>query len=73
MARNGHIITGLSGWIHGSGVGELTDVGCSRFTGSAYMKILDEVFLPSVKAMVFPDLEPSYIIQDNIPINTSSV
>ncbi|XP_076047432.1 uncharacterized protein LOC143028967 [Oratosquilla oratoria] len=32
--RSGRLTAGLFGWMHASGVGELTDVGPGRFTGS---------------------------------------
>lgn len=44
-----------------------------RFTGYAKVEILDEVFLPSARVVVFPELEPFYLVQDNSPIHTSSV
>lgn len=49
------------------------DVGPGRFMRSAYVEILGRVFLTLVMAMVFSELKPFYLIQDNSPINTSSV
>lgn len=51
-------------------VGDLMGVRLSRFTGSAYVEIPDEVFLPSARAMCSPS---GAISQDNSPIHTSSV
>lgn len=44
-----------------------------RFTGYTYVEILDEIFLSSVKAMVFPDPKPFYLVQDDSSIHTSSL
>lgn len=50
----------------------LTDVH-SRFTESDHVEVLDEVFLPSVMAMVFPEPEPLNFVQDSSPIHTNRV
>ncbi|KAK3888414.1 hypothetical protein Pcinc_007542 [Petrolisthes cinctipes] len=71
--RSGRISAGLFGWISGAGVGELTDVGEGRFTGEKCVEILDEVLLPSVRALLFPDTMPFTLVQDNSPIHTSRI
>lgn len=71
--RSGRVSAALVGWMHASGVGELADVGPGRFTGAQYVEILEEVVLPSVQALLFPEGEPFYLLQDNSPIHTSRV
>lgn len=57
--------------MHGSGFEELADVG--KYAGFANVEILDKGILPSGKGKAFPKPELFYLIQDNSPINTSSV
>lgn len=59
--------------MHASGVGELADVGPGYLTGDKYVEILEEVLLPTVEALLFPDGEPFYLLQDNSPIHTCQV
>lgn len=42
--------------------------GVGDFTGSWYVEIPEEEFLPIVWGMVFPWTKPGYLIQDNNPI-----
>ncbi|XP_063592538.1 uncharacterized protein LOC134769729 [Penaeus indicus] len=63
--------TGQFEWMHSSGVRALTDVRPSRFIGYACVEILDEMFLPSVRAMVSPKLEPFSLVQDNSHIHSA--
>lgn len=63
-----------AGWVDAQQRGRGADgVGPGRFTGYPKVEILDEVFLPSARVVVFPELEPFYLVQDNSPIHTSSV
>lgn len=71
--RSGRITARLFGWINGAGVGELTDVGEGRFNAEKYVEILDEVFIPSVRAMLFPDRMPFSLVQDNSPIHSARI
>ena len=71
--RSGRVSAGLFGWFNDAGVGELVDVGPGQLTGPSYVQILEEVLLPSVGAMLFPEPEPFYLIQDNSPVHTSRV
>lgn len=59
--------------MHASGVRELVDVGPGRFTGQKYADILEGVLIPTVRAMVYPDPEPFYFLQDNSPIHTCRI
>lgn len=71
--RSGRITVGMFGWISGPGVGELTDVGEGRFTAEKYVEILEEVLLPSVRAVLFPDRMPFSLVQDNSPIHSARI
>lgn len=70
--RSGRVCAGLFGWMH-AGVGELVDVGPGRFTGLKYVEILEDVLLPTVRAMFVPDPDPFYLVHDNSPIHISLV
>ena len=71
--RSGRVTAGLFGWMHASGVGQLADVGPGRLTGQKYVELLEEVLLPSVEVLLFPEGEPFYLLQDNSPIHTCRV
>ncbi|KAK3877933.1 hypothetical protein Pcinc_017401 [Petrolisthes cinctipes] len=70
--RSGRIGAALFGGVHASGVGELTDIGPGHITGVKYVKLLEEVFLPSVRLLY---LYPSqfFLLQDNSPIHNAEV
>lgn len=53
-----------------SGPGELTEIH-GRLTGDQYVKIMEEVMLPSVRAMLLPEPQTIYIAMDNSPIHNS--
>lgn len=69
--KSGRVTAGLFGWMHASGVGELVDIGPGRLTGQKYVELLEEVLLPTVQALLFPEGEPFYLLQDNSPIHMS--
>lgn len=71
--RSGRVCADLFGWIHAGGVGELVDIGPGQFTEKRYVEILEEVLLPSAKAMLFPGSTPFHLVQDNSPIHTAKV
>lgn len=52
-ARSGHVTCNTWGWIGLHGVGEVTRLD-GRFTADVYLEILEEVMLPSVRAMALP-------------------
>lgn len=56
--RSGRVTAGMFGWIHTSGLGELTDDGPDRFPGEEYRDILEEVLLLSVRALLYSEPEP---------------
>lgn len=53
-----------------SGPGELTVIE-ERLTTYQYVQILQDVMLPSVRAMLIPEPHPIYIAMDNAPIHNS--
>ena len=68
--RSGRVTDWLFEWIHAGGVGELADVGPDRWTGEKYVEVLEDITLPSVRAMLYPEPEPFYLLHDNNPIHT---
>ncbi|KAK3895452.1 hypothetical protein Pcinc_000794 [Petrolisthes cinctipes] len=72
-SRSDRITGGVWGWIAWSGVGEIVEInGC--LTSAEYVNILEDVFLPSVRA-VFAEEEALhvYLAQDNSPIHSGRV
>ena len=53
VARSGHVTCNVWGWIHLYGLGELAEIE-GRFTADKYLEILEEVMVPSVRAMALP-------------------
>src|SRR5215469_2989657 len=51
-------------------LGEITPMH-ERFTSEQYIEILEEVFLPTVKSMLFPDPEKISFVHENSPIHTA--
>lgn len=53
VARSGHVTCNMWGWIHLHGVGEVTHIE-GRFTSDKYLELLEEVMVPTVRAMALP-------------------
>lgn len=53
-----------------SGPGELAVIE-ERLTTSQYVQILQDVMLPTVRAMLIPPPHPIYIVMDNAPVHNS--
>lgn len=53
VARSGHVTCNMWGWMHLYGIGELAEIE-GRFTANQYLEILEEVMLPTVRAMALP-------------------
>ncbi|XP_050725573.1 aggrecan core protein-like [Eriocheir sinensis] len=68
--RSGRITAGLWGWMSASGPGELA-VTEERLTTQQYVQILQDVMLPTVRAMLIPAPQPIYIAMDNAPVHNS--
>jgi transposase len=65
--RSGHVTANVWGWMCGSAVGEITRIE-GRFTSDVYLEILEEVMIPSVRAL-FPTPERITIVHDRSPIH----
>lgn len=63
--RSGHVTCNVWGWVHLHGVGELTEIR-GRFTAEQYIEILEEVMVPSVRAIALPYPERIIFMQVNI-------
>lgn len=53
-AKSGRVTCNIWGWVHLFGIGELADID-GRFTAEKYIEILEEVMLPTVRAMALPE------------------
>ncbi|KAL7630239.1 UNVERIFIED_CONTAM: hypothetical protein RMT77_019618 [Armadillidium vulgare] len=69
-ARSGHVTCNVWGWINYFTLGELTPI-TGKFNSDAYLEILEEVFLPSVRSYLFPDQTKILYVQDNSPVHTA--
>ena len=71
--RSRRITCGMWGWISAFGPGELIEIP-PRMDGPAYVNILENVFLPSARAL-FPAKEVPVIrlVQDNSAVHTSFI
>lgn len=70
IKRSGRISRGYWGWMSQAGSGELVQVN-PRFTSEEYVSILEDVMLPSVRA-VYPEGQILFV-QDNSPIHHGRV
>lgn len=68
--RSGHVTANIWGWMSGFGVGEVTKIE-GRFNSDSYIEILEEVLLPSVRAMILPHPEVITLMHDRCPIHTA--
>lgn len=53
VARSGHVTCNVWGWIHLHGIGELAEIS-GRFNTNTYLELLEEVMVPTVRAMALP-------------------
>lgn len=53
QARSGHVTCNVWGWVNLYTLGELTEIQ-GRFTADQYLEILEEVMVPTVRAMALP-------------------
>lgn len=67
---SGRITCGLWGYVSAGGVGELCQIS-SNMRSAEYVSILDEVYVPSIKAMYGEDCREFCLMQDNAPAHTS--
>lgn len=60
------------GWMWAQGPGELVKIE-GKFNSQQYIEILEEVLLPSVRAMAIPPHMPITLVQDNSSIHKSKM
>jgi len=71
LHRSGRISCGMWGWISGTAIGELVPIP-TRMNSEEYIHILEEVLLPSVRAIYSEEDMPIIrLVQDNSPVHTS--
>ena len=70
--KSGRITAGLWGWMAASGPGELVEID-ARMNSSQYISILEEVLVPSVRAMLIPEPEPIYLVMDNSSVHNAQI
>ena len=71
-ARSGRVGVSYWGWMSSYGSGELVRVD-GTLNGREYIQILENVMLPTVRAMMIPEPEPFIFVQDKSRIHTSHV
>lgn len=64
IARSGHVTCNVWGWIHLYGSGELAEIE-GPFTSEKYLELLEEVMIPTVRAMALPYPERIQFMQVN--------
>lgn len=69
-ARSGRVSTSLWGWMWAYGPGELIEIE-GWLTSEQYIKILEEVLLPTVRVMAIPAPHTIYVVHDRSPIHMS--
>ena len=72
VARSGHVTCSVWGWVHLYGVGELTAID-GRLTAEKYIEILEEVMVPTVRAMAIPYPERIIFMQVRISLTVYSI
>ena len=69
--RSGHVVCNVWGWISIHGVGAVTRME-GRFTAQVYLRMLQDVFLPSLQERNFPFPDgPVIFVHDRCPVHTA--
>lgn len=71
-AKSGRVGVNFWGWMWAEGPGELIKLS-GRFTGNDYVKVLEDVLVPTVRRMAIPHPHPIVLVHDKSLIHTSSV
>ncbi|XP_064111248.1 paramyosin-like [Macrobrachium nipponense] len=71
-ARSGRVGVNYWGWMSSRGPGELVRVN-GKLNDREYVLLLQDVMLPTVRAMAIHDNEPIIFVQDNSPIHTAHI
>lgn len=69
--ESGRVTVNMWGWMWAHGPGELVVLE-GRFTSDVYIQILNDVLLPTVRAMAIPEPEPIILVHDNSSVHTSN-
>ena len=72
VKRSGRVTANIWGWHSLNCHGEMAEI-YGRFNSEQYIEILDEVMLPTVRAMNFPWPERFYFQHDRSPVHTSRI
>ncbi|KAK3862751.1 hypothetical protein Pcinc_031410, partial [Petrolisthes cinctipes] len=70
--RSGRITAGLWGWMAACGPGELVVID-ERLNSLQYREILEQIMIPSVRALLIPEPDPIYIAMDNSPVHNAAI
>lgn len=69
--QSGRISCAMWGWISGTAIGELVDIP-TRMNSAEYIRILEDVFLPSIRAIYsVEDMPVIRFVQDNSGVHNS--
>lgn len=71
-AVSGSVSVSFWEWMWAHGPGALVKINV-RFTGKQYVDILEQVLLPTVRAMAVPVPHTIRLVHDNSPIHTNNV
>ncbi|KAK3878830.1 hypothetical protein Pcinc_016638 [Petrolisthes cinctipes] len=71
-AVSGRVRRNYLGWMWAYGPGELVSLE-GRFTAREYIRVLEDIMLPTVRPMAIPDPHPIMFVQDRSPIHTARI
>lgn len=69
-AKSGRVSTSLWGWMWAYGPGELLEID-GKLTSEQYIRILEDVLLPTVRVMAIPAPHTIHIVHDRSPVHMS--
>lgn len=72
IATSGRITVNMWGWMWAYGPGELVVLE-GRFTSVDYIQVLEEVLIPTVRAMAIPHPQPIIMVHDNSSVHASNI
>ncbi|KAK3895407.1 hypothetical protein Pcinc_000861 [Petrolisthes cinctipes] len=70
--RSGRITAGLWGWMAACGPGELVVID-ECLNCLQYIEILEQIMIPSVRALLIPEPDPLYIAIDDSPVHNAAI
>ncbi|KAK3894535.1 hypothetical protein Pcinc_001691 [Petrolisthes cinctipes] len=69
---SGRITAGLWGWMAACGPGELVVID-ERLNSLQYIEILEQIMIPSVRALLIPEPNPIYIAMDDSTVHNAAI